>query len=67
MVQELKAVIGKDASCNYSPTSRGKLISVGPVHCVIEVYPSEYTREGKDQIGKRFTLRTWITYNMFFA
>ena len=45
-IEELKSVIGKEVSENFSPTLRAKLISIdltcGAGVCTMEVVPSPY-------------------------
>lgn len=44
MEKELNTVVGRDCSCNGSPTLRAKLISVGSLWCLLEVTPTIYQR-----------------------
>ena len=66
--QELNTVIGKDCSCNQSPTLRAKLISVGKHKSILEVTPRVYARDAFRDIfiGKKFTLDNTIAHNMYF-
>ena len=41
-ITELKSVIGKETSHNYSPTLRAKLVKVGKSYCKWEVSESPY-------------------------
>ena len=68
MVKELNTVIGKDCSCNNSPTLRAKLISVEALWCLLEVTPTMYNSnlETNSSVGKQFYLRTEIVHNMYF-
>lgn len=65
-VQELKTVVGQEASCNSSPTLRAKLIEVGNNHCRLEVTAPVYAKRGYESIGKVFRLSTYEVHNMFF-
>lgn len=67
-VKELVEVIGKDCSCNQSPTLRAKLISADTLWCLLEVTPTMYNSNQKANslVGKLFYLRTEIVHNMYF-
>ena len=67
-VKELTEVIGKDCSCNSSPTLRAKLISVGSLWCRLEITPPMYKSNQQDNssVGKQFKLPTDIVHNMYF-
>ena len=67
-VKELTEVIGKDCSCNGSPTLRAKLVSAEPLWCLLEVTPTMYNsnQETNSAVGKLFYLRTEIVHNMYF-
>jgi hypothetical protein len=66
--QELNTVIGKDCSCNQSPTLRAKLISVGKFKSTLEVTPTMYSRAQWNNIyvGKKITLDNSTIHNMYF-
>jgi trehalose-6-phosphatase len=66
--QELKTVIGKDCSCNQSPTLRAKLISVGKYKSIVEVRPTMYNRAqwSNAHVGQKITLDNSIIHNMYF-
>jgi hypothetical protein len=66
--QDLNTVIGKDCSCNQSPTLRAKLISVGKYKCTLEVRPTMYNRAQWSNIyaGNKFVLDTTTVHNMYF-
>lgn len=66
--EELKAVIGKEAPCNWSPTLRGKLIAVYKVNCLWEVV-RDTGPWGEDHkaIGKKYLIPMNISNNSFFA
>ena len=64
MKKELNTVLGKDCSCNWSPTLRAKLISVGENKSVLEVTPGIKT-QGLF-IGKRFIIDNTLVQNMYF-
>jgi hypothetical protein len=67
-MRELTEVIGRDCSCNGSPTLRAKLISVEPLWCLLEVTPTMYNRNqwANTSVGKQFKLPTYIAHNMYF-
>ena len=70
-ITELKSVIGKEVSHNYSPTLRAKLIKVGKSYCKFEVVDSPYkgsiSASNNYLAGAVFRTPTWISYNCFFA
>ena len=68
MKTELNTVIGKDCSCNWSPTLRAKVISVGEHKSVLEVTPRVYSKDASQDlfIGKRFVLDNTLVQNMYF-
>ena len=68
MILELECVIGKDCSCNGSPTLRAKLISVGEEFCILEVTPRVYSKDkSKDVfIGNRVRASLPYTYNLYY-
>ena len=59
-VRELVEVVGKDCSCNSSPTLRAKLVKVGTLWCRLEVTPTMYKSnlEANSSVGKQFKLPT---------
>lgn len=67
-VTELKTVVGKDCSCNYSPTHRSKLVKVGKNVCTLEVTATMYSRNqwSNIHVGKQFTQPTYIVHNQYF-
>ena len=67
-VKELAGVIGKDCSCNGSPTLRAKLVTVGSLWCLLEITPAiyEHNQETNSSVGKQFKLPTEIVHNMYF-
>ena len=68
MIEELTTVIGKDCSCNQSPTLRAKLVAVGSLWCRLEVTPAMYNGNLKanTSVGEQFKLPTETVYNMYF-
>lgn len=68
MKKELNTVIGKDCSCNGSPTLRAKLISVEALWCLLEVTPTMYNKNqgSNTSVGKRFKLPIQTVHNMYF-
>ena len=67
-MKELTEVIGKDCSCNQSPTLRAKLVTVGSLWCRLEITPTIYKSNQSTNIsvGKQFKLPTEIVHNMYF-
>ena len=67
-IKELNTVVGKDCSCNGSPTLRAKLVTVGSLWCILEVTPTMYNRNqwANTSVGKQFKVPTNITHNMYF-
>ena len=67
-IKELTEMIGKDCSCNQSPTLRAKLISVGKYKCTLEVRPTMYNRAlwSNFYAGNKFILDTATVHNMYF-
>lgn len=67
-VKELIEMVGKDCSCNQSPTLRAKLVTVGSLWCLLEVTPTMYNRNqwANTSEGKQFMVPTNITHNMYF-
>ena len=63
---------GINFGCNHSPTIRAKLIEVKGGVAVLEVvenpesYMKEYNETGKNEIGKRFTLPSYIVWNAIY-
>lgn len=68
-ISELKEVIGKEVSQNFSPTLRAKLVKVGKANCVFESVPSPYKSTiglVGYKVGVRFKVPNWIAWNSFF-
>ena len=72
-IDELKGVIGKECSENYSPTHRAKLISYDSVSemCIMEVVPSPYpahsfSASNNHRAGERYKAEAWRIWNSFF-
>ena len=67
-IVDLKSVVGRDGSCNYSPTHRSKLIRVGKELCILEVTQAQHgdLSRGIDSVGVQFTLPISIVHNMYF-
>ena len=67
IIEELKSVIGKDTSQNFSPTCRARLVSVGKSNCVFESVPSLYGPSPKSEfVGIKYKVPNWIAWNSFF-
>ncbi len=68
MIEELNKVIGKDCSCNSSPTLRVKLVTVGSLWCRLEVTPAMYknSQSNNNSVGQQFKLPTSVVHNMYF-
>lgn len=66
--KELREVIGKTVSCNWSPTLRAKLIKVNKKDCVMEVAPTEFPifSNATEDIGKIFKMPLEYTWNAYF-
>ena len=67
--QDLNTVIGKDCSCNQSPTLRAKLISVGHHRSILEVTATMYNRAqwSNAYVGQKIILDNSIIHNMYFS
>jgi hypothetical protein len=67
-MKKLLEVVGKDCSCNQSPTLRAKLVTVGSLWCRLEVTPTMYNsnQETNSSVGEQFKLPTEVVYNMYF-
>ena len=68
MAYDLQSVIGKSASCNYSPTLQSKLISINKETgmCILEVTPSRYDRVPNVQIGHQYEQAIQLVHNGYF-
>ena len=66
--KELREVIGKTVSCNWSPTLRAKLIKVNKKDCVMQVEPTFYTKttDLMKDVGKTFKIPQEYTWNASF-
>jgi hypothetical protein len=63
-MRDLEAVIGKPVSCNPSPTSRGKLVSIDRDYCTIEIVEN---RGYNDKlVGTTFEWPLGYVHNMYF-
>lgn len=71
-IQELKGVIGKECSENFSPTLRAKLVDYDEFHdvCIMEVVPSHYEGSWSAQqnhtTGHRYEAPASRIWNAFF-
>ena len=65
--EELTPMIGKEASDNFSPTLRSKLIEVTSNGCVWEIAPNQWSDKGNDRVGTRKIVPLWLSSNMFFG
>ena len=67
-IEELREVIGKEVSCNWSPTLRAKLIKINRKDCVMQVEPTFYTRTADltRDVGKTFIMPIEHTWNAYF-
>jgi hypothetical protein len=59
-IEELREVIGKEVSCNWSPTLRAKLLKVNDNECILEIV-SLMKSVGKTTF-KMPIQHTWNTY-----
>ena len=66
MIEDLKAVIGKDVSENRSPTLRAKLIKVNKTTCIFEVVQSPYREGDESKIGMKYKVPISYSWNAFF-
>ncbi len=66
MIEDLKAVIGKETSENRSPTLRAKLVKVNKTTCTFEVVQSPYRSGDESKIGQRYLVPTSWSWNAFF-
>jgi hypothetical protein len=63
----LKSLVGKEASVNYSPTLRAKLVKVNKLNCTWEVVASPYSNRGLEKIGNKFHLNLFLSDMAFFG
>ena len=66
MIEDLKAVIGKETSENRSPTLRAKLVKVNKTTCTFEVVQSPYRHGDESKIGQRYLVPISWSLNAFF-
>lgn len=66
MIEDLKAVIGKETSENRSPTLRAKLVKVNKTTCTFEVVQSPYRSGDESKIGQRYLVPISWSWNAFF-
>lgn len=73
-IDELKSVIGKEVSENFSPTLRAKLLAIDETRgggvCIMEVTPSPYKGSWASQqnhtAGHRYERPIYAIHNAFF-
>ena len=68
-IEELREVIGKEVSCNWSPTLRAKLLKVNDNECILETAPTLYrmTSDLMKDVGKTtFKMPIEHTWNAYF-
>lgn len=73
-IAELKSVIGKEVSENFSPTLRAKLVAIDETRgggvCIMEVVPSPYkgswAAEQNHTAGHRYERPVYAVHNAFF-
>ena len=73
-IEELKSVIGKEVSENFSPTLRAKLLAIDETRsggvCIMEVAPSPYEGSWSAQqnhtVGHRYERPIYSIHNAFF-
>jgi len=65
-VAELKTVIGKSVSENFSPTSRAKLIKICKDYCIFESVQSEYSVKPANLIGVQYKRPIPFAWNAYF-
>ena len=66
--QELREVVGKTVSCNYSPTLKAKLVKINKKDCILQVEPAEnrMTSASAYDIGQTFRMPIEHTWNAYF-
>jgi hypothetical protein len=66
--QELREVVGKTVSCNFSPTLRAKLVKINKKDCILQVEPTLYrmTSDLMKDVGKTFRMPIEHTWNAYF-
>ena len=64
---ELKTVIGKTVSHNYSITLRARLIKVNKVNCLLEMSAGEYVKDKDHYVGIRYSDSISNVWNAYFA
>lgn len=62
----LRNMINKSISCNQSPTNRAKLVSINKYTATMEVTPSQYGITEPNQVGKQFSIPTFVAWNCYF-
>jgi len=67
MKKELIDLVGKEASVNYSPTLRAKLVEVYDANCLWQVTPNQHDEEGNDMVGVTFLLPLGHSLNCFYG
>lgn len=73
-IEELKSVIGKEVSENFSPTLRAKLLAIDETRgggvCIMEVVESPYKGSWSAQqnhtVGHRYERPVYSIHNAFF-
>jgi len=65
-LKELKTVIGKRVSENFSPTGSAKLVKVSKDYCIFESLQSEYTKKPAELVGVRYKRPTAYAWNAYF-
>jgi hypothetical protein len=73
-IEELKSVIGKEVSENFSPTLRAKLLAIDETRgggvCIMEVVESPYKGSWSAQqnhtAGHRYERPVYAVHNAFF-
>ena len=65
---ELREVVGKTVSCNWSPTLRAKLIKINRKDCVVQVEHTFYTKTSElmKDVGKTFRMPIEYVWNAYF-
>ena len=73
-IEEIKSVIGKEVSENFSPTLRAKLLAIDETRgggvCIMEVVPSPYKGSWSAQqnhtAGHRYERPVYAVHNAYF-
>jgi hypothetical protein len=65
-IQDLKSVIGKRVSENFSPTGTAKLIKICKDYCIFESLQSEYIKKPASKVGVQYKRPIAYAWNAYF-